>query len=289
MFVLTLLAGGCDLTGDEFRPAITGVPAVIDLGVLEVVTEDQRREDPTTIPEAIHYGQLGAPENVGIYGGATFQFRGTGGPVCVVTDPEAVFWNRSVSTQTETGNFKYQDIYGDDGDVDLSVGLSAYYTGSPGVEIGSFEANYTDPTGYDHTLEFNECVQVGIFGDTDVHSGRATVEYCDVNTDQKAGILYTVLLETFRLPTDDSILNYGTAVYEGDCASLGVNECTLPNEVGNADPNGLPESKAWFPDFEQDFCIGVARTNAFCAAGFEDYPDNPPCIDPDPTDDDTEE
>jgi hypothetical protein len=295
MFILVILAG-CDSTGAEFRPQVTDVPAVVDLGELPVVSADDYNGgdwDPTAA-EGVHYGQLGASENPGATGGATYQFRGTGGDVCVVADPEAVFWNRSVAVEESPGRYKYEDHYEDDGDVDVSVGLTAYYTGSPGVEIGDFEAQYTDPSGYDHEIEFNECIQVGYFSQTGVHAGRATAEYCTIHTDQHEGIPYTVLLKTFSLPHDDSILNYGTAVFEGSCDQIGVTECTLPNEVQNADPDGsIPDSKVWFPDLEQSFCTGVGALNRACQDGFDSVANGDlstaPCVDPDPSDNTTDQ
>ncbi|MDP2308137.1 MAG: hypothetical protein Q8P18_19105 [Pseudomonadota bacterium] len=278
---LSGLASGCSNTRDAFRPVLTDAPFVYDIGELRVIDADEfAAAAPLDIPDALHFGQLGASENPGIYGGATFQFRGTGRDVCVVVDPEAMFWNKEISTQAGSVQYNYEDVFTDDGDLDLSVGLTAYYTGSPGTEIGDFNAVYDDPSGVEHNLAFNECVQAGYQGVTPVNAGRGTVEYCDIDTSLREGILYTAVLETFALPIDDSKLAFGTMAFDGPCAELpwvdanganqaGPAECVIPNEVGNADPNGLAEDKAWFPELEAALCTGKGKVNTFC----KDNPD----------------
>lgn len=275
---LAALSVGCINVADQFAPVLTDAPFVYDIGELRVIGEEELVAgvaDPSTIDDALYYGQLGAGENPGVFGGATFQFRGTGSTVCVVVDPESIFWNKELSTTSNTVQYKYEDVYTDDGDIDLSVGLTAYYTGSPGTEIGDFQAEYTDASGIPHYLEFNECRQVGYFGDPS-HAGRATVEYCNIDTSLREGVLYTAVLETFALPIDDSILNFGTLAFDGSCQSLpwinedgraeeGATECVIPNEVGNAEPTGeLPADKAWFPEMETAFCGGKGKVNSWC-------------------------
>lgn len=273
---LSGLLPGCYSARDLFRPVITDAPFVYDIGELRVVDGVEfAAADPLDIPDALHFGQLGAGENPGIFGGATFQFRGTGRSVCVVVDPEAMFWNQELSTQGNAAQYDFQDIYTDDGDLDLFVGLTAYYTGSPGTEIGDFNAIYDDPSGVEHELAFNECSQTGFQGVSPVHAGRGTVEYCDIDTELREGILYTAVLETFALPIDDSKLAFGTMAFDGKCADLpwidanganqnGATECVIPNEVGNADPNGLAEDKWWFPELEAALCTGKIKVNNFC-------------------------
>lgn len=281
--MLALLLIACELPGAQFRPVVTDVPAIVDIGELPVVTADElaAASHPSELP-GVYFGRLGAPEQAGTYGGATLQFRGTGGEVCVMVDPEAVFWNLSVDADADgSRRYKYMDRYEDDGDIDLAVGLTAYYTGSPGVEMGDFNAVYNDPGGVEHTLEFNECVQVGYGGTLDVHSGRATVEYCTIDTDQRAGIPYTVVLDTFALPHDDSILSYGVMVVEGSCDSLAPSECTLTDEITYAEPDqSTPEGKEWFPEIESALCQGIVKVNDVCEAGFSEYEDSPPCVNP---------
>jgi hypothetical protein len=281
--MLALLLIACDPPGAEFRPVPSDVPAIIDIGELPVVTREEldAAGHPSEV-DGVYFGRLGAPEQEGTFGGATLQFRGTGGEVCVVVDPEAVFWNLSVDADGEGARrYQYMDRFEDDGDIDLSVGLTAYYTGSPGVEMGDFNAVYNDPGGIEHTLAFNECVQVGYGGTLDVHSGRATVEFCTIDTDQRAGIPYTVVLDTFALPHDDSILSYGVMVVEGSCDSLGPTECTLTDEITYAEPDGAtPKGKEWFPELEAALCQGINKTNDFCEEGFTTYEDSPPCEEP---------
>lgn len=276
--LLSLGLVGCANARDSFFPVDSDAPFVYDIGVLPLIGADELVDgfDYATAP-GIHWGQLGIGEDLGIFGGATFQFQGTGGDVCIVADPESIFWNMEISEQPGGGSvrYKYEDVYTDDGDVDLEVGLSSYYTGSPGVEIGDFAATYSDASGQLHTLAFNECVQAGYFGDA-AHAGRASVESCTIDTSLHPGTLYTGLLKTFALPIDDSVLNFGVAVYDGSCQDVlyqnaagafttGVNECTLPNEVQYAEPDQvLPEDKAWFPGLESAYCEGPGKVNNWC-------------------------
>lgn len=275
---LVALSGCGDSLRDQFRPAITDAPFVDDLGVIDVVSHDDLvaalEGDPMSIPNSLVYSQLGQGEEFGVFGGATVQFAGTGGNVCVVADPEAVYWLRALDTQSEDRRYKYDDVFEDDGDVDISVGLTAYYNGSPGVEIGDFNAVYDDASGQEHTLAFNECTQIGLFGDP-AHAGRGAVEYCDIDTSLREGVMYTVLLETFALPIDDSILNYGVMVYDGDCESVpgirggavqdGISECSIPNEVAYAEADGeATGGKDWFAELEAAFCQGEAAVNRYC-------------------------
>lgn len=280
-----MLSVACYNPGDEFRAEVTGVPAIYHAGEMELLPSDDLSEmgsDPAAFPESVHLGQVGQDENPGFVGGVTYEFKGTGGSVCVVLDPEAVYWNYTVQGGVAGESFKYEDNYQDDGDLDISVGLTAYYTGSPGVEIGDFNALYTDQAGVDHTIAFDECVQTNLFGYSGIHAGRGSVEYCEIDTSGREGVSYTVLLKTFSLPIDDSILNFGTYVVELErgesCADLSLSECTLPNEVGYADPAGLPESKSWYPDLEQAFCQGGRATNVYCSENLAG--ENPPCADP---------
>jgi hypothetical protein len=118
--------------------------------------------------------------------------------------------------------------------MDLFVGLSSYYTGSPGIELGDFQGLYTDSLGRQIEIEYNECTQVGALDQTDAHAGRGTVEYCAIDTSGLAGIEYTVVSETFSTPIDDGTLSFALLVAEGACtkvaAGAGVTECTLMGE-----------------------------------------------------------
>jgi hypothetical protein len=119
---------------------------------------DKHVEETGTLP--YYYGQLGQPEDGG-RGGATFTFKGTGGEVCIVVDPETVFWSQSVAPADRNDQYAYPDYYNDDGDLDLFAGMSSYYTGSPGVEIGDFTGFYSDSRGEVVEIEYGACFQTG--------------------------------------------------------------------------------------------------------------------------------
>lgn len=305
---------GCDRTGDEFRPTITDVAAIRHLGDMRVIPADafdQPEEisgwqayDPawTTVAEdgkaSVRYEQLGAPENVGIYGGATATFTATGGKVCVVADPEMIFWAQSRKPLAAGDAYLYADQPEDDGDVDMQVGLTAAYSGSPGVSIGEFEVAYTDAAGVEHSIPANDCSISGFQGAVDVHAGRGAVEACEVNTGGHQGASYTILLKTFVLPVDDSILNFGLAVFEGECIDVpqrygkdatGAGECTLAAEnllgvpdalagpgADGTDPCDDPETWYW-GCYEDRFCGTPKVFNNYCES--HAHLDDAPCID----------
>lgn len=286
MSAILLLLAACDNSGESYRPKVTGIPAVVDLGELPVISTDERQSgdfDPLTSPGVV-YGQLGAPENPGAVGGASLQFTGTGGCVQIVVDPEAVFWSRDMTPNPTASDFKYEDNYADDGDLDLLGGLTAYYTGTPGQEIGDFTAVYTDEQGVDHQLPFNECERSGYGGVPDAHDGRATVETCVIDTAERAGVKFTVLLRTFSLPIDDSVLNYAVGVFEtakrrGVCEPFNADECFFQDEVNLA--GAAPDSNvdhSYFAELEAAYCDGAKELNEYCEAGFESG--DSPCTDP---------
>lgn len=247
---LIFLAVACDKSGDYLVPvAIDGYPSVLEIGELEVIAEEDW-EDPYVRPEFAYYGDIGAPEGA-FDGGATFTFKGTGDKVCVVVDPEAIFWNQSVKPDP-VASYAYPDNYQDDGDLDLLVGLSANYTGSPGIELGDFRGQYTDSLGNTVEIEYDLCVMTDYFGETPAHAGRATPEYCTINTEGREGIEYTVVLKTFSTPIDDSILSFATAVYAGRCQD--IDECTLTSE----------SPKDGFEAAEQAYC--ATQMGEFCQA-----------------------
>lgn len=254
---LVLLAA-CDRSGTYLVPQQTDVPPVLELGELDVVTEI---DWASTGASFATYADVGAPEP-GAQSGVTFTFRGTGDKVCVVVDPEAVYWNRSVAATSPSPTYSYPDNYLDDGDLDLYVGLSANYTGSPGIELGDFEGQYTDSLGNVVTIEYNLCETTGYYGQTPAHAGRATVEYCTIDTEGREGIEYTVLLKTFSLPIDDSILSFATVVYEGSCRN--IDECTLPGESGAELLDEGGNRLVGFDELEEAYCSN--EMNAFCEA-----------------------
>ena len=75
------------------------------------------------------------------------------------------------------------------------------------------------------------------------HAGRASAEYCTINTSNREGKLYTVVLESFAVPLDDGALGFGAVVLDGSCGDYVINECTLFGEGleasldGNGDVN----------------------------------------------------
>ena len=257
-FIFLSHLGGCDRNAKDLVPQPSDkFPGIIEIGELEVVEPDtlnllvdktqgtlpyitpnldeagQELYDelyPEGTPKPYYYGQLGQAET-GKQGGATFTFTATGSEVCLIVDPETVFWSRSIAQDLET-EFAYPDFYNDDGDVDLFAGMSSYYTGSPGINIGDFTGYYTDSKGELIEIQYGECTQNGsqMSGITNAHSGRGTSEYCSIDTDQKEGIEYTVVLETFSVPLDDGVLSFGVAVVNERCARLDTSECVIRGE-----------------------------------------------------------
>ena len=206
MSSLPILASliGCDRSGlDKVPQPNDAYPSVVEIGQIEVMTLDQYnalagegsgastwcnetssgldrevvgdRDQEDELP-LCYYGQVGLAEIGGDIGGATFTFEGTGGDVCLVVDPETVFWNQSVAADNARTNYSYPDLEEDDGDIDMFAGLSAYYTGSPGVEIGDFTGFYTDSLGNQIEIEYGLCTQVGAQNQDDSHAGRGTAD-----------------------------------------------------------------------------------------------------------------
>lgn len=301
--LLVLMVSGCDRDGGYYvADPNPDYPFLQDLGEFRVITAEEQdgfssySEEAQAVDElgrkGVYYGGLGAPEDPSYYGGATFNFLGTGGDVCVVVDPEAVFWNQAQSPQADTSNYLYLDNTEDDADLDLDVGLSAYYTGSPGVEMGGFELVYTDPGGVDHDLSFSECLQLGS-QKTPSHSGRSTVEYCSVDTGSLQGVSMTAVLDTFLLPINDGVAHFAVAVFEGNCGvasealDRGLDECLLERESDGAreiseeesseDYCGDPDNAWNYACLEMNFCDKPKKVNVYCEDHFDD--DNAPCID----------
>lgn len=307
ILLTTLVA--CDREGGLYNPQPNpDYPFLQDLGEFRVIsTEDQQAaidgkefmswSDALVAEDdqgrsGVYYGGLGAPEDASYYGGATFTFEGTGGDVCVMMDPEAVFWNQAQSGEVTTSDFLYVDAVTPDGDLDLNVGLTAYYTGSPGVEMGDFGSIYTDAGGVDHTLDASECIQLGSQG-TPAHAGRATVEYCTINTDGRAGVSFTAVLDTFMIPQEDDVLHFSAAVFEGTCPGMpaaeeGLDDCVLTREVDGArdltaeetsdDYCDNPDEPWNFACLEKKFCETKRKQlNTYCEDHFDD--ENPPCTD----------
>jgi hypothetical protein len=177
----------------------------------------------TTVDElraATIYAEVGAPTTTA-YGGVTFEFLGTGGDVCLWVDPEIAYWSQSIALRptADAEKWSYPDNVFDDGDIDLFAGLSVYYTGSPGIEIGDFEVQYEDSLGNQVPISLAACPNTISFNEVAVSAGRGSPEYCTIQgTD--IGIGYTVLLRTWSTPLDDDRLSFGLVVADGDCESL---------------------------------------------------------------------
>jgi len=261
LFVLALMAG-CDrdMIGLTPEPNDT-YPGVVDLGEITPVLESDFLQNAS----GSSFNHILGPADVGKRGGATATFKGTGGKVCVVVDPESVYWTQAVAAEGANEAYIYGDNLADDGDIDLEVGLSAFYNGSPGLEMGNFEAVYEDSLGNEAYIEFNECTILDWYGNIGGHDGRGAIEYCTIDTSTHPNKDYTIVLNTFSIPVDDDLLSYAFAVVELEagegeslddvtCQShLSLNECTLCNEVGSVD----------YANFEAAYCN--EEQVAFCA------------------------
>jgi hypothetical protein len=268
---------------------------VVDYGVKDVISLDDW--DKLGPQEAVDtYGiheTIGPPES-GHVGGGTFRFQGNGHHVCVYTDMELVFWGQSISPSEGVVNYEYSDNYDDDGDVDLFSGISAFYTGSPGVEMGDFNGVYTDSQGQQTTIAYNECLQASAkSGFFDSHAGRATPEYCTIDTDQREGVEFTVAMQTFAVPLDDGKLDFVATVVDlgpttdpnnpPSCNDLALDECTYLGEKFQADESdedyaitdiGLEDAYCATPDTTAKATAAERYPlAAYCCAHDRDYPD----------------
>ena len=276
----------CDRTGGAYVPTpIDGVPGIVHLGEIEIITGDDSDGDDAPdywggLQDKATFHTLGPPP-LGETGGATATFIGTGNTVCVFVDPEAVTWNQEVASQKKNKDLGWPDNTRDDGDIDISVGLSAYYNGSPGVEMGDFFQIYEDSLGNEVTIEYNECTMVDMFGRLGGHAGRGTPEYCEIDTSLHPDRSYTVVFDTWSLPLDDYQLDYGFAVVDlgpsgGSCdtfvatmAQTGTednqSECVLTNET----------AAEGFSIFEALYCMEAQ--SYWCACADDPTEDNKAC------------
>jgi hypothetical protein len=281
--VLALLAlGGCDYTGEWLfagENEIPGVYIIEEDGGGPIVPRDiSSAED---IVEATIYGEVG-PSGTTERGGVTLEFVGTGEDICVWVDPETAYWNMAVGAQPVdyAKKWAYPDNIYDDGDIDLFVGLSVFYTGSPGERLGDFVVSYEDSLGNEVPISLSECNMTGYQGAKGVHAGRGTAEYCTIrNTDE--GVSYTVVMETFAPPLDDDRLGFGVLIATGPCESvrrqIGADvaihdECLIRGESmapGGKDYGpwyGGSQIQSWpgSTDFEDRFCDVEKNMKPFC-------------------------
>ena len=253
--VFGILLAGCDID------AMT-LTQYWDDGALDSDVQDLMESDPP--PELVvkedgawpapFIGDLGAVHwGSGDLGGATATFTGTGDPICAIVDPQTVFHDDWVMTDSgEAVDSSMDDYLHDDGDLDLLLGMSADYSGTPGEVMGTFKRTFVDPLGVEREADFNLCIQYDSDGITGGTAGRATPEWCTVET--VADVEYTVALLTFSVPMDDDSLRFALQLREGECP-VSVDECTLR---GDADPAAVTLQVGNFEynydDLEERYC-----------------------------------
>lgn len=277
--------GACDYDGDFLFADVEAVPAVKHISGSEADGGHLVPIDGTAdeIRANTIYFEVGAPVS-GSKGGATFTFLGTGGDVCVWVDPELAHWNAKIGNQGAPTEEEYRipDNLFDDGDVDLYVGLSVYYTGSFGETMGDFYVMHEDSLGNKVPIELVACSNRGYNNIANAHAGRGAPEYCTVGS-TSPGVSYTAALHTFSTPLDDDRLAMGVVVYDGSCnalrnvmnsSGLHAEECVIKGEAIKPDGEDAgpwlgfeeAESRAWDGSvgFEEAFCN--ANMKAFCEA-----------------------
>lgn len=290
-FVVTLalgtILGGCDYSGDFLFPETSEqAPAIYELRMpdgSELVPVDVASTEDV-VANAI-YAEVGAPTSAA-KGGVTFTFLGTGDDVCVFVDPEAVYWNQAIQPRLDDDSrpWSFPDNVFDDGDLDLSGGLSVYYTGSAN-EIGDFRVNYADSLGNPVEVSLSVCQNTGYDNIPNAHSGRGTPEFCTISTTEP-GVQYTIVLETFSTPLDDDRLSFGLLLANGDCQgvlaataagdSVAAQECVIPGEAIRPESQGpwfgfdAVRDLVWttaggsYLDFETEFCLQDSRLDRWC-------------------------
>jgi hypothetical protein len=224
------LLGGCDIDQSFLFPVpIDGVPGVQDIGFVTPV----KLTTPDEVRQQVIYGEIG-PTGSAELGGVTFQFYGVGGTLCVFVDPETVYWNQSVSPSDPDAEYSQIDNFYDDGDLDLYVGETVYYTGTPGERLGNFQVRYEDSLGNTVPIDLGSCVQKAYNGANGGHAGRSTAEYCTIS-DTLPGVKYTVMMHAFSTPLDDDRLGYGLLVTEGACSGGSVGQGLIEFMGADAD------------------------------------------------------
>ncbi|MFM2162872.1 MAG: hypothetical protein RLZZ383_2384 [Pseudomonadota bacterium] len=283
---VALFVAACDINQSQFvDDVIPGVPSVPDFGALTPVpVADDATPDGllADIQSNVLYAEIG-PTGTSFQSGATASFLGTGGSLCILLDPELVSWVQSVSPTSPLSDFAYPDNIYDDGDLEIRVGQSVFYTGTTGQRLGNFQIRFEDSLGVETTQDKNACVYQGQTPDFPVQfGGRAAFEACTVEN-TIPGTSYTIALEGFALPVDDARLGFGLVVIEGACTDLSsklggtlddnyARECIIPGEaILPGSPRGARAEAAGFPDltwlgadevptwpgaldFEQSFC-----------------------------------
>ena len=278
----------CDYSGAELFP---GPPEGLE--PIQVITAEDGSE--FIVPIDLDTASLSDVRAAAIYGevvptggvelaGLTFGFEGTGDSVCVWMDVETVSWSQSIAPTDGNRFYAYPDNTFDDGDIDLAGGLSVFYTGSPGVEMGDFEVRYTDALGFTVPIFLEECKWQGgtnILDNENPVAGVGTPDFCDFATTE-VGKQYTVAATVFSTPLDDDRLGYAFVLGDGTCSQLqnlasaafddpaNAIECLLLGESLKPEGDGGPyygfdASRAWpgSVDFERHYCDGK-NLRRFC-------------------------
>lgn len=214
-------------------------------------------EAPPELDDAEPYiGNLG-PSDVGggRISGATRTIRGTGGRMCVIVDPQSVFRDdlQLAGDNNEYWNPFMDDFPYDDGDIDLQVGLAAFYTGTPGVELGDFFGSFPDSNGVDRAVDLNLCLMNDYHGIAGGTAGRGTPEFCSFETQEDVD--YRIVLSVFSVPIDDDELTYALRISSGPCPG-NINECTLRGDFDYREglEDVLPDN---FATVEHLYCDGL--------------------------------
>jgi hypothetical protein len=303
-----LALAGCDLSADFlFSGNIEGVE-----DVLAIEGDDGT---PFITPAAItQYSDIAAnarfaeiaTSRTAQLGGASLEFLGTGGPICVWVDPELAYWNQAIGDASGEGErqYTYPDNVFDDGDIDLTGGLSVFYTGTPGEVMGDFVVFYEDSLGNEVPVPLVECLPPGDPTNpaTVFAAGRASSEYCDIPA-TRLGAAYTIAMTAWAVPLDDDRLSFGFLVAEGSCQDLvdltkaalfdgglqgqpndtQMAECVITGEsLRPEDPGphiGRPDDLVWEGsiDFEHAFCGATVNDadplDRFCRSEADDVLD----------------
>ena len=215
------LVASCDYSGDFLFNKVDGLPEVYTIeGPSDGYLVPAALETVEDLRAATIYGEI-APPTSSLLGGATFTFLGTGGNVCIWVDPEVVAWGPAIGRNpTADGEaFTWPDNLFDDGDIDLTAGLSVYYTGSPRI-LGDFQVAYEDSLGNEIGLSLASCPSGVGQGGLPTIAGKGNPEFCTINTAGVEGVSHTVVLTNFSTPVDDSRLAYGLLLAEGSCEDV---------------------------------------------------------------------
>ena len=238
----------CDLDSDPLLQNYDGETVqgadVVDLDIAE---------SPPELDGPTFHGLL-RPSDIGTgdHSGATATFTGTGGRVCLIVDPQSVFrddrwFDESGAEQINPFMLDYPH---DDGDVDMQAGLAAYYTGTPGDQMGDFVNSFPDANGVERRIDLNICLLEDRWGIVGAAAGRGTPEWCSFET--VADTQYRIAITVFSVPTDDDELKYAFELRDGACP-LQVDECTLR---GDYDLDESAELPAQYDNVEDMYCRG---------------------------------